>query len=129
MKVKLDSKNTLCVVQRIRAVIQLRLVEDPTAKMSVSEVCRLANVNRAGLYANHPALVDEIKGGGRSPPKESCKKLTKPEKRKPLFNSETAEALLYLCLELQMEVKALRAVVPNVPAKRKVKNIVKIPGK
>ncbi|WP_146757882.1 hypothetical protein [Paraburkholderia unamae] len=50
----------LSVEQSVRAVVFARLSADPTKKLSISEVCREANVSRANLYANHRPLIDEL---------------------------------------------------------------------
>lgn len=108
-----DNQKILSVEQRVRAVMHAKLIEDPMARISVSEVCRLANVNRAGLYAHHPTLLDEIRKR-HAIPQEKKKVVVSRKKKSPLFN-KSAEALLYLCLELQLEVKSLKALVPNPP--------------
>ena len=117
VKMKRDNQTILSVEQRVRAVMHIKLVEDPTASMSVSEVCRLAKVNRAGLYAHHPTLVDEIRRKDALPKKTKGKAVAR-KKRAPLFNPQKAEALLYLCLELQLEVQSLKALVPDPPRAR-----------
>jgi AcrR family transcriptional regulator len=114
---KHDNQTLLSVEQRVRAVMHAKLVEDPMARMSVSEVCRLAQVNRAGLYAHHRTLLDEIRKNHALPQVKKGAAVDR-KKRAPLFNPQKVEALLYLCLELQLEVKSLKALVPDPPKAR-----------
>ena len=101
------------MAERVRAAIQLRTHEAPAIPLSVSEICRLAGVNRSNLYANHRDLVLEIQRARESAPRRES-----TPKRNVSVGKDAAEvrkleevnrALLYVALELQLEVRALRA--------------------
>jgi hypothetical protein len=110
--------STLSVEQRIRAAIHATRQDDPAARPSVSALCRMANVNRAGLYAHHQDLLREIRPETRDP--RTHKLHQSNEAPTPTVGSTvTEQALLLLCLELQLEVRALRALAPRVVKGRK----------
>lgn len=115
---KNDNKAVLSVEERVKAMMHARLAEDPLARISISEMCRLAGVNRAGLYAHHRTLVDEIRKNHMLPKKKKDSVIAH-KKTTPLFHTQKVEALLYLCLELQLEVRSLKALLPDAP-KRKI---------
>lgn len=110
---KKTQDSALNVEQRIRAVLHAKRQEDPTVILSISEICRLAKVNRSGIYANHQSLLEEI----RPRSERSCENSTRNRSssvRLPVIEQPNNQALLYLCLELQLEIRALRALVPKV---------------
>lgn len=111
MKKNLASQ--LNVVERLRSTLQLFRHENPTGTLSISELCRRANVNRAGLYAHHGGLLDEIRAmeppAILQPPRTSAN-IAEVKTARPVLETK---ALLYLCLELQLEVRSLRALLPT----------------
>lgn len=100
----------LSVEQSVRAVVLARLSADPTKILSVSEVCREANVNRTSLYVHHRPLIDELFPCRHSTRREPSKNLKTPKRDDTLRKlKHENKALLYICLELQLEVRSLRA--------------------
>lgn len=109
----------LSVEQRVRAVLHAKRQEDPAGELSVSEVCRLAKVNRAGLYAHHQSLLEEIRPRSERTGSAQNRRDVEPSAGTTPTEQLSNQALLYLCLELQLEVRALRALVPSAKAKKK----------
>lgn len=109
---EMKSQNNLNVVERVNAALQMQRHESASQRISVSEICRLAGVSRANLYASHPEIVAEILGhpvGERSvQPSRKTANATLSHAAS-VSASEREKALLYLCLELQAEVQSLRA--------------------
>lgn len=106
----------------MRAVLHTKQNEDPNVRLSVSQVCRLANVNRAGLYEHHLDLVKEIKA--RSAPQPITAGRDNGRARVDSQNSKSglnSKALLYLCLEFQMEIRTLRALIPEQSRRKKTR--------
>lgn len=104
----------LSVEDRVRAVVHAKRHEDPLKRLSVCEICREAGVNRANLYANHRDLLDELLPQLREHARES-KRSTRPpnvERNEPPLE-EVNRALLYLCLEMQLEIRSLRSRLPK----------------
>jgi AcrR family transcriptional regulator len=102
----------LSVVERVRAAISYLTSEHGLGNVSVSDVCKVARVNRASLYEWHRDIVDEIqRARARARPSRVS---TGGETRK---NSDSAaklrqldakyRALLLLCLEQQAEIRSL----------------------
>src|SRR5476649_2532674 len=109
----------LSVEDSVRAVVHAKLHEDPARKLSISEICREAHVSRATLYANHRALVDELFPlANRIRERTEASAASREEAAKKLLKLEN-QALLYLCIELQLEVRSLRARLQQYP-KRKI---------
>lgn len=103
----------LSVEERVRAIVHAKRQEDPAAKISVSELCRLAGVNRSGLYAHHRSLLDELlpKNVAPTSTKEGAMASERVDQTKDIKAAN--KALLYVCLELQMEIRSLRAKLPR----------------
>ncbi|MGY6252291.1 hypothetical protein [Paraburkholderia caledonica] len=98
---------TLSVEDRVRAAVHAKRCSDPAIKVSISEVCRLAGVSRAGLYAHHRPLIEELLHDVRASGAESKTTVNRAEQKPDI--EATNRALLYLCLELQLELKSMRA--------------------
>jgi hypothetical protein len=101
----------LSIEERVRLELEAYRQEAPAAKISVAEVCRRSGVSRATLYEFHRSLVEEIRGS-----RCSCADSTKGVPADPLAPDVIIErlkkknqALLYICIELQNELKLLRA--------------------
>lgn len=109
----MKSEPSLNVEERLRAALHLKVTENQEKKLTVSELCRLAGVSRATLYQHHPELLLEIRSKlevrAKSPTVESNSKL----KMRSVSLEPQMKSLLYLCLELQMEVRSLKAMVPR----------------
>lgn len=110
----------LSVEDRVRAVVYAKRHEDPAKRLSVSEVCREAGVNRANLYANHRELLDELLPRLREDAKQSKPELASPNvERNERRLEKVNRALLYLCLEMQLEVRSLRSRLPEKSRKKR----------
>lgn len=105
----------LNVEQKVRAAAYARASDDPGAKMSVSELARVAGVNRGGLYAHHATLIDELLPHVRDVPRGLKKEAPRENPRKAQRRNLEREnkALLYLCLELKLENRSLRSETEN----------------
>jgi hypothetical protein len=110
----------LSVEDAVRAVVHIKRHEDPLGMLSISEVCRDAGVSRANLYAHHRPLLKELFQDHQALRKEKKVTSVTPVEReeKPANLKRTNKALLYLCLELQMEIRSLRARLPVRSSKR-----------
>lgn len=109
---EMKNQNDLSVAARVGAALQIQRHGGSSKRMSVSEICRLAGVNRANLYATHPEIVAAILGhpiGEKAvrPSKETAQ--ARQGRVSSASASQQEKALLYLCLELQAEVQSLRA--------------------
>ena len=119
--------DTLSVKQRVRAVIALKQHEASGVPLSISEVCRLAGVNRANLYAHHQDLIEEIRN--HAPGKDATRggyqtsdQRDRRVARVPPDFERQYRALLYVCLEQQLEIRSLKTrfvLGRQVPAGRK----------
>lgn len=96
----------LTVRERVEAVIRLHAHTNPADPLSISKVCRDAQVNRGNLYAYYPELLDSIRSTWS--PKTSAP----PAAANPVANrpepARMDKELIYLCLELRAEVEALK---------------------
>jgi transposase-like protein len=104
----------LSVEDRVRAVVHAKLHDDPNKKLSISEICREAGVNRASLYANHRDLLTELFTQVSTPAKQAKPRDDSSDEVAKKVLEQRNKALVYLCLELQLEVRSLRARLPNV---------------
>lgn len=107
----------LSVEERVRAALHLKVTENQEKELSVSELCRLAGVSRATLYQHHPALLTEIRSKLEVRTKAGSAKSKSNLKVISVALEPQLKSLIYLCLELQMEVRSLKAMVP--PSKKK----------
>lgn len=110
--------------ERVEAVLTLIKNENGGRGLTISKVCKLANVNRANLYERHPELLAEIRKACHSSPKKvSTDKNTFQVKKDELTELTTKyKALLKMALEQQAEIEWLRKLIP---AQRKQRNIIK----
>ncbi len=101
----------LSVRERVEAVITLRREEGALASLSVSELCRLAAVNRASLYVHHRDLVRHVtalRGRGTDARRAKASR-SKVDQRHELNSAQRQiRALLVVVAELQQEVAALQ---------------------
>lgn len=111
------SESLLSVAERLRAALHLTLVEDQYTRISIAELCRRAGVSRATLYQHHPELLREIRSQVQGI-KKMVPKAAKSEVTRPILDLD-AKALLYLCLEQQMEINSLKVLVARSNEKRK----------
>jgi transposase-like protein len=103
--------NRPSVAERVGAALALLERDGRASCVTVSEICRRAGVSRANLYATHPNLIAEILGNraDATPKPSTSKALSSTKKHKSAEKaSEREKALLYLCLELKVEVEHLR---------------------
>lgn len=117
MTVAKKTKTLLGTEERLRAALQLKTTENPFANPSISELCRLAGVSRATLYQHHKSLLAELRPHSATGSKE--KSLVQNTQRRPSGADTQLKALLYLCLELQLELNSLKALVPSPSIPRK----------
>ena len=101
-------------------MIRLAELERPEAPASISEVCRLAGVNRANLYARHESLVAEIRRArtAKKPQQQVVCRPDRPWRESHLELEQRNRGLLYLCLELQLEVSRLKAKLNSMVKRR-----------
>lgn len=101
----------LSVRERVEAVIALRREEGTLASMSVLELCRLAAVNRASLYAHHRDLIQQVTAWrGRDGEAQRAKASRSEVKQRHELSAARRQirALLVVVAELQQEVAALQ---------------------
>lgn len=99
----------LSVEERVRVQLDAHKLESPDTPLSVIELCRRAKVSKSNLYDAHPELLDEIRGSRRPVPKREAPANTRASGDTVAALRERNHALLLLCLELQSEVRRLRA--------------------
>lgn len=107
----LAERPPLTVRERVESVISLRCAEGTLASLTVSELCRLAAVNRASLYAHHRDLIRRVTAARtRSGLARSAKpSRSEADERKQLRSARRQiQALLLTIVELQHEVVALQ---------------------
>jgi hypothetical protein len=95
-------------------------LENPGQSLSVAELCRRAQVSKSNLYEAHPALVKEIRGnrGAAKKPASAAAKAKDPVDAVARLQKRN-HALLYLCFELQQELRMLRARLARVQKPRR----------
>ncbi|HET9645427.1 MAG TPA: hypothetical protein VFP68_19190 [Burkholderiaceae bacterium] len=106
-------KKALSVRERIDATLKLALRDNPNARMSVSELSRLADVSRANLYTSHRDVVASLRSklevnrrrGHRTDSSETLQQVRKELQAEVGKN----RALAYLVIELRAELQRLRA--------------------
>lgn len=103
---------SLSVEERVRAVLHLKVMENNEKELTVSELCRLAGVSRATLYQHHPELLTEVRSKLGVRTRVGAAKSKSNLKVTSVSFEPQLKSLLYLCLELQMEVRSLKAMVP-----------------
>lgn len=115
-----NSSDTLNVRERVQAAILFLRENNGPKAITVSAVCRAANVSRASLYQHHRDIVDEISQSTRPALAASASKTGSSRRVKgtdqrvselehSLRESEAKyHAVLYICLEQQAELVALR---------------------
>lgn len=98
------------VKQRLTSALAYLEAENRLETTSISEVCRLANVSRANVYATHremvmqaigPKALPSLKGGEGKKKREDEIKNVKDLEHQVL-------ALRYICIELTLELEAER---------------------
>ncbi|WP_175051952.1 TetR family transcriptional regulator [Paraburkholderia sediminicola] len=115
-----NSSDTLNVRERVQAAILFLRENNGLKAVTVSAVCRAAGVSRASLYQHHRDIVDEISQSARTAPAESASE-TGGSRRVKGIDQHVSElqhrlresearyrAVLYVCLEQQAELVALR---------------------
>lgn len=107
------SELSLNVEERLLAALHLKTMENQEKACSVSELCRIAGVSRATLYQHHPALLAEIRLRLEVRTKSQSVESKSERKAKSTSLEPHIKSLLYLCLELQMEVRSLKALIPR----------------
>lgn len=105
---------SLGVDTRVKAAIRAHKAEHELATMSVSAICRAAGVSRANLYEHHPELVKEILAWGAKNITANGKSISQCEQLKAALRDKKElqirfNAILAICVELQAEVRVLRA--------------------
>lgn len=113
----------LGVRERVEAVIALRREEGTLASLAVSELCRLAAVNRASLYAHHRDLIRQVtasRGRGNEPRRAKAPQPEVNQRHELSAARRQIRALLLTVAELQLEVAMLQRRLsgePRVPRK------------
>lgn len=106
----MNKKVALSPVQRVEAALTLLKQEGRVACISVSAICKMANVNRSNLYQTHPEVVAAIKKARPRP----VSRTTSPRRSDADLSAELKrvkaqyKALLRLALEQQAEIESLR---------------------
>lgn len=112
--------DTLKVLERVQAAVIFLRDNNGYGSVTVSAVCRAAGVSRANLYQHHRDVVDEIlrsakqarsgnsSEGGRSRSTTDLDRRVKDLERSLNESESRYRAVLYICLEQQAEIVALR---------------------
>lgn len=101
-------KTPLSVRERVESVISLRRAEGTLASLSVSELCRLAAVNRASLYVHHRDLIQGMTAARTRSEAAGRARPSRPEANEQLrLARHQIRALLLTIVELQQEIAAL----------------------
>lgn len=102
----------LSVRERVEAALKVARSENPSSRISVSELSRLAGVSRANLYTSHRDIVARLqstpkKGPPRQPGADPSQKLKqlRIELRDQVRKNR---ALVYLVIELRAELQRTR---------------------
>lgn len=99
------------VKHRLASALALLQAENRLETASVSEICRLANVNRSNVYASHRQMLLDAKGAQTAKSLSSAKR---DKSKSGKGNEVIAElecqvmALRYICFELTLELEAER---------------------
>lgn len=110
----------LSVEERVRVQLDAHKLENPGQSLSVAELCRRANVSKSNLYEAHPALVKEIRGNRPAPRKRATAVAKANDARDAVPRLQLRNrALLLMCLELQQELRLLRARLDRVKKTQK----------
>lgn len=103
----------LSVRERVEAALVLLRRDNPRAQITVSELCRIAGVSRANLYASHPDVIQGLRvevsvGQRRTMPMPLSVQM---RKLRADLAAETRKnrALVYLVTELRAELQRERA--------------------
>jgi len=103
------AKTPLSVRERVESVISLRRAEGTLASLTVSELCRLAVVNRASLYVHHRDLIQPLRAART---RSEAAGRTKPYRSDANEQLKAARhqirALLLMIVELQQEIAVLQ---------------------
>lgn len=99
----------LSVRERVESVIGLRRAEGTLPSLTVSELCRLAVVNRASLYVHHRALIQRVTAGRTRSEAAGRAKPSRAEANEQLRSARhQIRALLLTIVELQQEIAVLQ---------------------
>lgn len=105
MRVSLKSEE-LSARERIEVALD-HLVREQSNKLTITEVCRFAEVSRSNLYDHHPDLVERIRGYRRPATKKSKNDKPIDQLRAELKGLEArCEALTLVCLEQQLIIES-----------------------
>jgi len=92
---------------RIANALTFLLNEQPSQYISVSKVCRIAEVSRANLYSSHRSLVDQIHSVNKE---RRAQQPTTVERARDEISAEVVKnlqkrvrTLAFLCVELQLK--------------------------
>jgi hypothetical protein len=108
-----SQSNDLRVRERVEAALRVHALEAPGTPISITALCALASVNRASLYVHHRDLIQEVQNSAKRTKRNraatgSMTATTVSElKRKLADERRRTNALYYLCIELQAEVRRL----------------------
>jgi hypothetical protein len=97
--------------ERIETALKLHHLESPGSPISIAAICAQAGVNRANLYERHRDLIEIIRGSPKTAntKRETATATIADLKEKLAAERKKASALYYCCVELQAEVRRLRA--------------------
>jgi hypothetical protein len=95
------------VPEKVQAVLTHLKAEGE--KPNVALVCRLAGVNRANLYANHPGLIKEIIKDKPDPHAKRAAPVARKNSEKEFARlADEVKILGYACLELKAALELER---------------------
>jgi AcrR family transcriptional regulator len=103
---------SLSVRERIDAALKLARRDNPRAKITVSELSRLAGVSRANLYTSHGDVVLQLQSESKA--NRQCRSNTDPSEKLKKIRLELENevrknrALVYLVIELRAELRRAR---------------------
>lgn len=105
-------KKSLSVRERIDAALKLARRDNPRARITVSELSRLADVSRANLYTSHQDVVASLRSEPKvnRPRRHSADPSKKLEQVRMELQEEVRKnrALVYLVMELRAELQRTR---------------------
>ncbi|UJB67370.1 hypothetical protein YS110_06155 [Acidovorax sp. YS12] len=98
----------MSVRERVDAALVLLRRDNPRAQITVSELCRVAGVSRANIYASHKDVVESLRK--EVPASPHVQPASVPTVMKKLREELAAEirknrALVYLLTELRAELQ------------------------
>lgn len=110
---------------RVANALTFLLNEQPSQYISVSKVCRVAEVSRANLYSSHRSLIDQIHSVNKERKARQHTTLERARQEISVEDVKTLQkrvkTLAFICIELQLKNDELlsRLAIMEKSAKKK----------